>query len=227
MGADTDIRTFAEAKSAADALRGLLDALPERYDTLPQAFETSLARSILETCITAFLLADADRKTDAIILLRSVLEHFSLLKLVIERPDVHRHLQSEYAESHARILKNAATGNPVLEDVASSPRFPLLREAYERLKAESFAAGGRSQTIAARFGRAGHSEEYESIYRLLSLYVHPGYQGQGARFIDRLPEGYRVWQREKRHEHHDDMLSHTLCRLLIETRALMTERGAA
>ncbi|MCI2400379.1 DUF5677 domain-containing protein [Aliiroseovarius subalbicans] len=143
-----------------------------------------LSASLLERCHAVVFLLKNGKGFDAKIILRSALEHLVELRNLCDFPDYHLHLQASFLRGIRTQLREATKGNPFFARIASElPIEDEIASTDKKMK-EVEEMGGKALSITDKFNRTGMTHEYESVYRSLSLQVHPSYSGIIERHFD-------------------------------------------
>jgi uncharacterized protein DUF5677 len=140
---------------------------------------------VLDYARDVIALSHAARYGAISIITRSALDAYADIANLGDHPDYWRHLVAADASKWKQLLERASSGrNPVLNDLSEYELLPIGRQKYSQELKALRAKGVNKLDIAERFKRAGLTNEYESMYAILSAEAHNNVSGLQSRYID-------------------------------------------
>jgi hypothetical protein len=186
----------------------------ERYAVL-------LLLTVLDYARDVVALIHAARYGAIAIVTRSALDAYTDIANLGDHPNYWEHLAAADASSWKQLLERASRGrNPMLKGLSEDDLLPVgRRKNAQELKALQ-AKGVEKLSIDERFKRAELTNEYESMYSLLSSEVHNNVSGLQSRYIDWDEES--AWLvltgKTSSHSHHyEDACALTMSEIVIQS----------
>ncbi len=128
---------------------------------------------IIELAGSITLLRRYARVAGISIMMRSTLDAFVDLKLLLKDPDYWMTLEAADSVEWRKILQAASVpGNDYLASFRDDPHFPDYRVHMKKKYTEAKAANVTRLEMEEKFARAGMSSEYIGLYTVLSADVH-------------------------------------------------------
>lgn len=148
-------------------------------------YAVGLYASLTELSGSCVALARAKAFVGVPILARTCLEAFIDLKNLLADDAYTNHLEVKRGREWIRILDEAQGGvNAYVAGIANDPEFAANRKQYEAALAVAANAGGKDLTARDRFDRAGHIQEYRTLYNFLSAEAHNNGRALLRRHVD-------------------------------------------
>lgn len=149
-----------------------------------QRYAVLLLWTVLDYARDAIALAQAARYGAIAIVTRSALDAYADVANLGDHPDYWEHLAAADASKWKQLLERASRGgNPMLKALSEDELLPLgRRKNAQELKA--LQARVEKLGIDERFKRAQLTNEYESMYAILSSEVHNNVSSLQSRYID-------------------------------------------
>jgi len=141
--------------------------------------------TVLDFARDVIALAQVARYGAIAILTRSALDAYADIANLGDHPDYWEHLAAADASKWKQLLERASRGgNPMLKALSEDELLPLgRRKNAQELKALQ-AKGVEKLDIDERFKRAQLTDEYESMYAILSSEVHNNVSGLQSKYVD-------------------------------------------
>jgi hypothetical protein len=141
--------------------------------------------TVLDYARDVIALAQAARYGAIAIVTRSALDAYADIANLGDHPDYWEHLAAVDASKWKQLLERASRGgNPMLNALSEAELLPLgRRKNAQELKALK-AKGVEKLDIDERFERAQLTNEYESMYAILSSEAHNNVSSLQSRYID-------------------------------------------
>ena len=167
------------------AVRACTNGFRFDFDEPRYRYSILLLWTVLDYARDVMALSLAARYGAISIITRSALDAYADIANLGDHPDYWRHLVAADASKWKQLLERASSGkNPVLNDLSADELLPIGRQKYaQELKALQ-AKGVKKLDIDERFKRAGLTNEYESLYAILSAEAHNNVSGLQSRYID-------------------------------------------
>jgi hypothetical protein len=152
---------------------------------------------------------------------RSALDAYTDIANLGDHPNYWEHDTAADASSWKQLLERASRGgNPMLKGLSENDLLPVgRRKNAQELKALQ-AKGVEKLSIDERFKRAQLTNEYESMYSLLSSEVHNNISGLQSRYIDwdeksawLVPTG----ETSSHSHHYEDACTLTMSEIVIQS----------
>lgn len=151
----------------------------------PHVYAVGLYASLIELSGSCVALARAKAFVGIPILARTCLEAFVDLKNLLADDAYINHLEVKRGKEWIKILDEAQGGaNAYVAGIANDPEFVANRREYEAALAAATNAGGKDLTARDRFDRAGHIQEYRTLYNFLSAETHNNGRALLRRHVD-------------------------------------------
>ncbi|MDA3856711.1 MAG: DUF5677 domain-containing protein [Roseovarius sp.] len=170
-------RSLEQASEILETLAVQLQQLTGEQPSVERAFEVSLLCALYQMGRGIVVLEHSRQTFEALVILRSMLEHFVELKLLQQYPK--RHLNHKLGlDKQTRLqLREAVRNNPYSAGTSDIIDIDGELHSVEERMADYKAKGARETTVTADWKAADLSDEYETVYRNLSSYVHPSLAG--------------------------------------------------
>ena len=175
-----------------------------RYDFYAQRdrYSVLLYYAILDHARSIAALADARAYAAIPIVTRSALDAYADVANLADHPKYWEHLEEADASKWKPLLERASRGgNPALRGLEESDLLPQGRRQFSQELKELRARGVSTLGAEERFQRAGLTNEYESMYALLSAEVHNNISTLQSRYIDWNEESAWITEQGKSSEH--------------------------
>ncbi len=186
-----------------------------------ERYAVVLLWAVLEYARDVVVLIQAARYGAIAIVVRSALDAYADIANLGDHPDYWEHLAAADASSWKQLLERASRGgNPMLKGLSEDDLLPVgRRNNAQELKALQ-AKGVEKLNIDERFERAQLTNEYESMYSMLSSEVHNNVSGLQSRYVDW--DGESAWLvptgETSRHSHHyEDPCTLTMSEIVIQS----------
>jgi hypothetical protein len=188
-------QTIQAGESICPGLRYDFYAQRDRYSVL-------LCYAILDHARAIAALAETQTYSAIPIVTRSALDAYADIANLVDHVRYWEHLEEADASKWKPLLERASRGgNPALKGLAESDLLPQGRRQFSRDLKELRANGVSTLGAEERFQRAGLTNEYESLYSLLSAEVHNNISTLQSRYIDWNEERAWVTEQGKSSEH--------------------------
>jgi hypothetical protein len=178
-----------------------------RYDfyTPTDRYAVLLLYATLDHGRSVIALAEAGTYTAIPIVTRTALDAYADIANLCDHPRYWENLKAADASKWKPLLERASQGdNPVLKAFSEDELLPIGRRHNSQELKELRARGVESLGIETRFERAGLTNEYESMYAILSAEAHNNVSNLQSRYIDWNDE--RAWITKQgevsAHQHH-------------------------
>jgi hypothetical protein len=158
-----------------------------RYDFYAQRdrYAVLLLYAVIDDARAVVALAKAGTHSVIPIVTRSALDAYADIANLCDHADYWKYLEEADASKWKKLLEHASRGdNPALKNLSEDNVFPIGRRQYSQDLKTLRAQGVGSLGIETRFERAGLTNEYESIYGLLSAEVHNNISTLQSRYLD-------------------------------------------
>lgn len=148
-------------------------------------YSVGLYASLTELSGGCVALARAKAFVGVPILARTCLEAFVDLKNLLRDDAYVNHLEVKRCKEWIKILDEAQDGaNAYVAGIANDPEFAANLKEYEDGLAAATSAGGKDLSARDRFDRAGHIQEYRTLYNFLSAETHNNGRALLRRHVD-------------------------------------------
>ncbi len=148
-------------------------------------FSVLLVYAVIDDARAVLALVRAGALAGTPIVTRSALDAYADIANLSDHPEYWQSLQVADAEKWKKLLERASQGeNPVLKQITLSASLPIGRKQNARELDQLRLEGGKSLGIGERFKKAGLTDEYESVYAILSSEAHNNVSYLQSRYID-------------------------------------------
>ena len=171
-------------RSAKRAKRNARKLLPNDNDDFEVACFIGFHHAMIELVESIRILLKNGRAFDAQILLRAEFEHLVVLKTLHDNPAHFDTIRLENTKRMTITLDLAKQGNPYLTSIAAMESFDDSYADWKGFRQELSNNGAAIKTLEDLSIKAGLKDEYNTIYRSLSKFVHPTFSGIIERSLD-------------------------------------------
>jgi hypothetical protein len=221
----TEVKT--DVKDIDQAIKLSIEAarlIKFNKDSLYDQVRVSYFLTLIEQAHAIAILVSEGHAIDANILLRSMLETFVDLRVLLDDRQHIYNIQYDFLRNQIKQLEIAEAGNKYAGEVAI--KLDTKKELAEAKKKflDIQLAGGKRISIEKKFNKAGLKDEYEAIYRSLCSHTHPSYSGIIDRHfrINKVTNELEVCLFQEAERISIDVICHTSSSILNEATKMLT-----
>lgn len=152
----------------------------------------SLYGTLIEFTGCMLMLLENRGKSGIPTIFRTFLETYVEFHNLVRDPAYGYHIEANDLKESIKRLKSAKRGNPYLAEIASRSDLLNLIDSMERQLGELESMTYKALNIYERFKRADMTEEYESLYSLLSSHSHSNKEALIDRHVELGDEDFTL-----------------------------------